>query len=85
MAVPSDMSAILAATSKPRTRSKLPPRVTHWILIQPWQVYIADADTIGTAIDTPIADGWMPVVAKSEEHARAIGAALLRRLKGAKK
>jgi hypothetical protein len=64
-----------------RSRSKLPPRVTHYILIQPWDVYVVDATEV-QASTTPDLDAWLPVVADSLQHAKLIGVRLQRRLTG---
>jgi len=70
-----------AAKPAKRSRSKLPPRVTHYILIQPWDVYVVNATEV-QASTTPDLDAWMPVVAVSPYQAKLIGIRLQRRLTG---
>lgn len=58
----------------------LPPRVTHYILIHSWGVYVVSAESAG--IKNHSETNWIPVIAESNADASEQGCALYLRLTG---
>jgi hypothetical protein len=63
------MTSVTAEAPK-RSRAKLPPRVTHYALVRPWKIYIEPAE--GKDAKSMQQDGWMPIVADSNDDAEVI-------------
>lgn len=59
-----------------KKRRKLPPRVTFWYNIQPWETYVVDAETV---TEQPV--GWLPSVAKTREQVKEEAAKLVAQLR----
>lgn len=59
----------------PKKRRKLPPRVTFWYSVQPWETYIVSAETV---TEQPV--GWLPSVAKTREQVKEDAAKLVAHL-----
>jgi len=75
------LSSVTPHDQQKRVRPKA-PRVTHFIQLQPFGVFVVDAETYVATGGDPYSPLWMPVVAHTADAARAIGENLILRFAG---
>jgi hypothetical protein len=75
------MTDLIDPTASKRVRPKA-PRVTHFIQLQPFGVFVVDAETYIASGGDPYSPLWLPVIAHTKEAAQAIGENLILRFHG---
>jgi hypothetical protein len=71
-------------TGAPETKRIRPkaPRVTHFIQLQPFGVFVVNAEQYIATGGDPYSPLWLPVIAHTDDAARAIGENLILRFAG---